>query len=122
MRGRDSVPGPPPKRETAARPSVPISDCSVVAWSLTKIPSRIANHPRRLEKRSGYEVIAWDRGFRLQAAGCQFEPVRAFICGATVVVPGPRSFSKTTPRRVTTKVLTPDDWYSAGYATNVKPL
>jgi hypothetical protein len=34
----------------------------------------------------------------VQAAGCQFEPVRAFIRGATVVVPGPRSFSKTTPR------------------------
>src|ERR1700731_4437174 len=54
-------------------------------------------------------------------AGFQLEPVRDFICGATVVVLGPRSFSKTTPLQVTTKVLTPDDWYSAGYAINVRP-
>src|SRR5207237_2600571 len=40
---------------------------------------------------------------------CQLGPVRAFICGATVGVSGPRSFSKTIPLWVTTKVLTPDD-------------
>jgi len=34
---------------------------------------------------------------RLHVVGCQLEPVRAFICGARVVVSGPRSFSKTTP-------------------------
>src|SRR6202521_4172829 len=80
-------------------------------------------HPAREEKVQATTVIApgWTHVFKLQAAGCQFDPVRAFICGATVLVPGPRSFSKTTPLWVTTKVLTPDDWYSTGYATKVKP-
>src|SRR5260370_34723176 len=80
-------------------------------------------HPRRCEDRSGHEddCCGRDRVFKLHAAGCQFEPVRAFICGASLVVPGPRSFSKTTPFRVTTKVLAPDDWYSTGYAIKVTP-
>src|SRR5438093_13470827 len=53
---------------------------------------------------------------------CQLGPVRAFICGATVGVSGPRSFSKTIPLWVTTKVLTPDDLYPAVYSINFKPL
>src|ERR1700680_3509539 len=77
-------------------------------------------HPAGVKIVQATRVIAAG-AFKLHTAGCQFEPVRAFICGATVVVPGPRSFSKTTPFCVTTKVLTPDDWYSTGYATKVKP-
>src|ERR1700731_3249446 len=84
---------------------------------------RHCKHPRRCEDRSGHEGdCRGDPVFKLHAAGCQLEPVRAFICGATVVVPGPRSFSKTIPFWVTTKVLTPDDWYSTGYAIKAKPF
>jgi len=67
-------------------------------------------------------VIASTRAhvLELYAAGCQLEPVGAFIFGADVVVPGPRSFSYTTPSWLTRKVMTPEDWYSAGYATRVR--
>ena len=44
----------------------------------------------------------------VHATGRQFEPVRDFISGAIVMVLEPRSVSYTTPRRVTTKVMTPD--------------
>src|SRR4029077_10753253 len=100
--------------ETAARPSVSVSyDFPVVACSQTKYPPGLWT-PGTVEKVQATSVIAGGRIVCFHAAGRQREPVRAFICGATFVVSGPRSFSKTTPFRVTTKVLTPDDWYSTG--------
>jgi hypothetical protein len=51
----------------------------------------------------------------------QLERIVAVIVWASFAVLGPRSFSYTIPSRVSTKVMTPEDWYSSGYATKVKP-
>src|SRR5262245_28698920 len=47
-----------------------------------------------------------------------FADTRPWIPDATVRVSGPRSFSNTRPSLVVMNVLTPDDRYSIGYATN----
>src|SRR6516162_4970614 len=53
---------------------------------------------------------------------CQDESVfNSFMDLAIVSVLFPRSFSYKTPSAPTTKVFTPDERYSAGYATNAKP-
>ena len=68
-----------------------------------------------------WELKAMTCGKQIALAVPWCMPQRAESGWASECV-APRSFSKTTPLWVTTNVLTPDEWYSAGYATNLKPL
>jgi hypothetical protein len=59
---------------------------------------------------------------RFGSAGVHVESMREVIAAAMFAVSGPRSFSDTVLSRVTMKVFTPEDRYTAGYAMAANPL
>src|SRR6266404_8546024 len=119
---------PKPRRCTVSSPpseTVPVAAddrFSVFQGSYSYVFSKVVLFCQMLTDEVGITFFGSPLLAYFHAGRCQFEPLRAFICGATVVVSGPRSFSKMTPLWVTTKVLTPDDRYSAGYAINFRPF
>src|SRR3974390_377715 len=83
-------------------------------------PSRRAAHVREL----GSQLFGGSLTACCGASSdfCQDESVfDSFMDLGIVSVLFPRSFSYKTPSAPTTKVFTPDERYSAGYATNAKP-
>src|SRR6267378_6188878 len=78
-------------------------------------PSNSSDAAQRYEKYPGCNEEERSRHNQGNSATCQPESRWCdIICGATVCVFGPRSFSYTTPFCVTRNVMTPEERYFAG--------
>jgi hypothetical protein len=86
------------------------------------VPSRRVSPNFEFFHPSNCQIIHLETSRSFQSAFTQvLSGLYSFISPATLAVSEPRSFSKTTPSRLTRKVITPLAPYSAGKAIIAKP-